>query len=847
VDLKGLLLKIVAEKTGYPADMLTMEMALEADLGIDSIKRVEILSAMQERVPNLPPVQARDMASLKTLGQIVAKMEGATVPFDRAQPATATGVAPTSTRFEVVTREQAALGLGASGLLSSGTIHVLGDDGNGVASELCAALRALGLAAAQTDRLPDDARAVIYLGGLREVRDEDEAVALNREAFLALKQAAGPLSSKGGLFVSVQDTGGDFGLSGRAGLRAWLAGIPGLIKSAAEEWSGATLRAIDVERAGRTPAQVAAALVEELLQGGDEREVGLPTRGPRVVVRTQAAQAPRGPLGIDSTSVVVATGGARGVTAACLIELARTTHARIALLGRSSLLEESEDTRGTLEGLVLTRTLLAKAVAAGRRPTPAEIQKEVQKILASREVRETLAAIQAAGSEVLYLPADVQDAASVARALEVIRERFGAITALIHGAGVLADKLLVDKTVEQFDRVFATKVQGLRALLQATSGDPLKQILLFSSVAGRSGNAGQSDYAAANEVLNKVAAAEARRRPGCVVRALGWGPWEGGMVTPALKAHFQKRGVPLIPLLDGARWMQDEARQGTTASSEVVLGGSPEGLAAPRPGATYELLVSRRTCPTFESHRVQGVVVVPAVMVAEWFLRAARAFDGGAPAEIHDLQVLRGIRVERFEEGLRLRVQVARDERGLAFELRDLDGGLRYRARAPLTSVTRPALSSPAGLAPWPLELGKVYGEMLFHGPAFRAIRGLDGVSAEGASASMVGGGDLGWQGPSVGDVALLDGGLQLARLWGIRALGRPSLPTRLGAVIVHRPGLLRGPLRALLRSRAAGEHRTTSDLAFLDGAGQLVAELRDVDMHMLTSDDTASAASANG
>jgi hypothetical protein len=136
---------------------------------------------------------------------------------------------------------------------------------------------------------------------------------------------------------------------------------------------------------------------------------------------------------------------------------------------------------------------------------------------------------------------------------------------------------------------------------------------------------------------------------------------------------------------------------------------------------------------------------------------------------------------------------------------------------------------------------------MLFHGPAFRAIRGLDGVSAEGASASMVGGGDLGWQGPSVGDVALLDGGLQLARLWGIRALGRPSLPTRLGAVIVHRPGLLRGPLRALLRSRAAGEHRTTSDLAFLDGAGQLVAELRDVDMHMLTSDDTASAASANG
>ncbi|MDW8248700.1 MAG: SDR family oxidoreductase [Myxococcales bacterium] len=846
VNLKELLLKIVAEKTGYPADMLTMEMALEADLGIDSIKRVEILSALQERVPGLPTVQARDMASLKTLGQIVAKMEGTAVPFDRAQPAAATGVPLTSTRFEVVTREQAALGLGAFGLLSSGTIYILGDDGKGVAGELCAALRALGLEATQDTHLPPNARAVIFLGGLRDVRDEDEAVAINREAFLALKQAADTLSSQGGLFVSVQDTGGDFGLSGRAGLRAWLGGIPGLIKSAAEEWSGATLRAIDLERADRTPGEIAAALVEELLQGGNEREVGLPAQGPRVVIRTRAAQPPQGPLGIDSTSVVVATGGARGVTAVCLIELARATRARMALLGRSPLVEEAEATRKARDEASLTRALLEASIASGRRLTPAEVRGEVQKILASREVRETLAAIQAAGSEVLYLTADVQDATCVARAMEQVRERFGGITALIHGAGVLADKLLVDKTVEQFDRVFATKVQGLRALLQATAKDPLQQILLFSSVAGRSGNAGQSDYAAANEVLNKVAAAEARRRPGCVVRALGWGPWEGGMVTPTLKAHFQKRGIPLIPLLDGARWMQEEARQGTTASSEVVLGGSPEGLAVPRPGATYEILVNRRHFPTFESHRVQGMVVIPAVMVAEWFLRAARAFDEKIPTEIHDLQVLRGIRVERFEEGIQLHVAVARNEHGLSFELRDRNKGLRYRARTPFTPTKPPPVFPPADLAPWPLDLRKVYGEMLFHGPAFHTIRRLDGVSTEGALASMVGGGDLGWQGVSVSDVPLLDGGLQLARLWGIRALGRPSLPTRLGAVIVHSPGLLRGPLRALLRSRTVGDHRTTSDLAFFDEAGQLAAELRDVDMHMLTSNDTATAASAN-
>jgi polyketide-type polyunsaturated fatty acid synthase PfaA len=65
------LLEIVSEKTGYPVEMLEMEMDMEADLGIDSIKRVEILGATQERFPNLPQPNLEDLAELRTLGQIV--------------------------------------------------------------------------------------------------------------------------------------------------------------------------------------------------------------------------------------------------------------------------------------------------------------------------------------------------------------------------------------------------------------------------------------------------------------------------------------------------------------------------------------------------------------------------------------------------------------------------------------------------------------------------------------------------------------------------------------------------------------------------------------------------------
>ena len=71
------MMTIVAEKTGYPKEMLAPTMELEADLGIDSIKRVEILSAMRERAPHLPEVKPTELATLRTLGQIVDHMKAA--------------------------------------------------------------------------------------------------------------------------------------------------------------------------------------------------------------------------------------------------------------------------------------------------------------------------------------------------------------------------------------------------------------------------------------------------------------------------------------------------------------------------------------------------------------------------------------------------------------------------------------------------------------------------------------------------------------------------------------------------------------------------------------------------
>ena len=129
--------------------------------------------------------------------------------------------------------------------------------------------------------------------------------------------------------------------------------------------------------------------------------------------------------------------------------------------------------------------------------------------------------------------------AALSETLAEVRSDWGPITGIVHGAGVLADALIAVKTDDQFSRVFDPKVEGLRSLLAATADDPLEVLCAFSSVAAQFGNPGQCDYAMANEVLNQVLSAEQARRTGCVVRAIGWGPWQGGMVTSEIAGRFR--------------------------------------------------------------------------------------------------------------------------------------------------------------------------------------------------------------------------------------------------------------------------------------------------------------------
>ena len=842
-DARSVLLEVVADKTGYPADMLDLDLDLESGLGIDSIKRVEILSALQERLPDLPAVEPADLAGLSTLRQILdfsARPSGGGAAT--AAPPAAVPSLPRGVRRAVVEAVPAPPAGFALGRLRAAGVLAVTDDGAGVADGLVACLAEAGVAARRVPEVPADASGAILLDGLRRMADATEAERVNRDAFAAARVLSPRATETGVLFVTVQDTGGDFGLSGRAGHRAWSAGLTALAKTAAREWPRASVRAIDIESGGRSPALVARALAGELLGGGPELEVGLPAQGGRLTLRARPAALMAEPaLPLGAGDVVLASGGARGVTAACLLALAGAAAPKIAILGRSPLDPEPPALAAAHDQASLQSALLG---ASGGDLTPAELGRQARAVLARREARQNLEALRRVGAEVLYVAADVRDPAAVARAVARVHSAWGQVTALIHGAGIIADKPIAGKGDEQFERVFQTKVGGLKALLAATARDPLRLLCVFSSAAARDGNAGQADYAMANEVLNRVAAAEARRRGGgCLVKAIGWGPWEGGMVTAFLQRHFAERGIPLLPVADGARHFLAEIASPPGDPVEVLVAAGGDGAtleAASDRSAEAEVSVSASGHPYLADHRVHGVAVLPAVLVLEWFARTAAAVrPAGTMVALQDIRVLRGVPLPDLVAGVRLTIaaEAVRGDAGPRLTLRLLDAGgqVRYGAVAlPAGDGSPPLAPAAIGGGPWSQTALSAYEDLLFHGPRFRALRDTLDISREGAESLVEGTAALGWPGgPWRTDPARMDGGLQLARVWSWKVLGGPTLPTRIGAFVAYGPGpsAHAGPLRCVLRGRRAGAHQTVCDITFQDGDGAVVARLGDVEM----------------
>ena len=796
---RGVVWEVVAEKTGYPADMLEPAMALEADLGIDSIKRVEIFSTLQERFPSLAHLDSASLVTLSTLGDIFTALDGA------AQPVLPVPELPK--RYIVSPRPKPASG---HAMLRPDDHVVIAYDTGGIATALAGMLEMRGYHAT--------------IGN--DSSDANAWICLNQphwQALLFAKAASHRLATFPGAFITVEDNS-----------RPWDGGLSGLAKTAALEWPSVRVKAIRLDIQNRAPEQIANALLNELLAAGPEQEIELAADGsryaPEVIETGWDSFDPALHAQLPTNPVIIATGGARGVTAACLQELATTLRPRFVLFGRTPLADEPAATETCPDAGSVQNALLAAFREEGRSVSPLKLKSQTVEILAAREVRRNIQALERAGAQVRYFALDVRDASAVDAALADVRNQWGPIHGVIHAAGVLADKLIADLAPEQFEAVFSTKVGGLRVLLDATAQDPIAMLCMFSSVAARYGNRGQAAYAMANEVFNRVAHAEARRRGrSCVVRSINWGPWESGMVTPALAKHFAEMNVPLIGLAEGASAFAKELLSGGS-EIEVVIGG-------PLPARAPELTVhiQHATHPHLNDHVIQDVPVLPVVEAVGLMLRAA-AEQGQfeQPAYCADVKVLRGIRLEKFHDGGNLLTVRRRGE--TTFELVSPDGTRHYEASLwPAVNGTAAGSSvpppdpGPLSAAPW--NETEIYGRLLFHGPEFHMIRGIEGVSENGIAGTLRARNGERWRHGAGGyDPGMLDGGLQLARLWGFLKLDQATLPMRIAGIRILRDSGT-APVECRV-SASAGTNRTVCDISFFSLEKELLALMTGVEMY---------------
>ncbi|WP_414576444.1 SDR family NAD(P)-dependent oxidoreductase [Anabaena sp. CCY 9402-a] len=351
---------------------------------------------------------------------------------------------------------------------------------------------------------------------------------------------------------------------------------------------------------------------------------------------------------IDNNSVFLVSGGAKGITAECVIKLAQRYQCKFILLGRSTPEPEPVWAEGCGNEAELKKRIMEYFQAQGEKPTPAMVQKKFQAISSQRAITTTLKAIEETGGKAEYLSVDVTDAIALSEQITGAVERLGAVTGIIHGAGNLADKRIEKKSIQDFETVYAAKVKGLENLLRCVPPKQLQHLVLFSSVSGFYGNIGQSDYAIANEILNKSAHLMKQYNPDCHVVAINWGAWDSGMVTPEIKKAFAERGIDIIPVDVGTQMLVNELHPSHRDSTQVVIGSPiiPPAVTLDPQLCSYRIRrhLSVDANPFLLDHVIAGTPVLPATCAISWMIHACEeCYPGYCYFSCKNFKVLKGI------------------------------------------------------------------------------------------------------------------------------------------------------------------------------------------------------------
>jgi acyl transferase domain-containing protein/NAD(P)-dependent dehydrogenase (short-subunit alcohol dehydrogenase family)/acyl carrier protein len=817
--IKNQVLEIVAGKTGYPKDMLDLDLDLEADLGIDTVKQAEMFAAVRTAydIPRDENLKLRDFPTLAHVIKFALDRSGLLASRPAQEPAkeVAGAVSPVSIDSAPKVPRPALLSLdvtskvprrvpvpvlrpplsmckptGAS--LERGHRVVVMPDKSGVAGALTQVLKDRGAEVLRIEGAPDaetldsllkswiaagPIHGVYWLPALDNegvISEMDfaswrEALRVRiKSLYVTMRALYDEIAKPGAFYVSATCLGGQHGYD-EAGAVAPLGGaIVGFAKTYKRERPESVVKSVDLEP-GRKPEEVAELLLQETLRDPGVVEIGYKD-GLRwtVGLQEQPASDGRPGLDLDENSVFLITGAAGSIVSAITADLAAASGGTFYLL---DLAPKPDPDNPDLKRFVndkenLKRELFARIQARGERATPALVEKELAALERAQAGQSAIDAVKAAGGTAHYFSVNLTDGEAVADIINQIRERHGRIDVLLHAAGVDFSRPLSEKEPREFDLVFDVKSDGFFNLLHAISGMPLKASVSFSSIAGRFGNPGQTDYSSGNDLLCKITSSLRTTHPKTRGIVIDWTAWGGiGMASRrSIPKVMEMAGIEMLSPEAGVPVVRRELTAGGTRGEVIIAqklgvlmkewdecGGvdpfwKPSVTQGPMIGKivsggifaplTIETTLDPTVQPFLYDHQIDGIPVLPGVMGIEAFAEAALVMCPGWQVEaLEDVNFLAPFKFYRNKPRT-LAVEVVIYPAGNSVVADCKLTGRRslpnqnepqvttyVTARVRLTKEQPKAItiSKPGGLEGNNVNSADIY-RLYFHGPAYRVV-----------------------------------------------------------------------------------------------------------------------------
>jgi len=608
-DVLATVKTIIAEQTGYTIDMLEDALDLEADLGIDTVKQVEIFGKVSENFGLDVPedLKLRDLNTIAKLADYLGQKvpTTASVPARENAPAAGPAATPqaaahdpsegpvkrlvvnaipaappsavgdmTGQRLLVTTNGGPAAAVVVDQIASRGGQAITIGTGDGVAIP-CNWNDADEVEAA-ADRLLETDNCLDGIIHMVPLEDYDPIAAVTparvdrqlKSFFRLIQKLYDPLDREGTLIAmpSVNSTVFPYRDDGGA-IDPVMAGLAGMFKTLNKELPRTRVKVVDLAADDPTADMDAfmTAFIDELLSEDPRVECGY-DGGNKWVLQLSPQTPHDGEWLIREGDTLLVTGGARGITFEILKTLLSEVAVKLVILGRSDLADLDPALADPVLEAPAIMTLLKEKMPEAK---PLAVKQALNRTLSLRATAINLEHLRTLGASVAYHPVDVTDADAVAAVLA----EAGPANVVLHAAGIEESQVIPKKTMASFDRVFDTKVYGLQNLIAALGDHPPRGLMTFSSVTARLGNEGQVDYTAANDMIGKMLQQYRTLHPETTVKVLDWTAWEGaGMATnETVNKVLRDRGLTFLPLSDGvAHFMRELGDNGTT---EVLFSG----------------------------------------------------------------------------------------------------------------------------------------------------------------------------------------------------------------------------------------------------------------------------------